>query len=95
MLSVEATYEIVETCLRPPHVQRAGRVVARHVDHVIRPLGLTNDTGRAVLAGAIELGVPADDRASRGLSGSRVRALCLVVRRLTTTYPSVRVSSAI
>src|ERR687898_110985 len=36
MLSVEATYEIAETCLCL-HVQTAGRVVARHVDHVFRP----------------------------------------------------------
>ena len=154
MLSVEATYEIAETCLCL-HVQTAGRVVARHVDHVFRPLGLTNgqfatlltlhqaapvpigdlaerltmdrstaaanlkplerrglvvsrshaidgrvrivtltDTGRAVLADAIELWVAADGRASRGLSGSQVRALCLALRRLSTTYPPVRVSSA-
>ena len=154
MLSVEATYEIAETCLCL-HVQTAGRVVARHVDHVFRPLGLTNgqfatlltlhqaapvsigdlaerltmepstatanlkplerrglvvsrshaidgrvrivtltDTGRAVLADAIELWVAADGRASRGLSGSQVRALRLALRRLSTTRPPVRVSSA-
>jgi DNA-binding MarR family transcriptional regulator len=135
MLSVEATYEIAETCLCL-HVQTAGRVVARHADDVFRPLGLTNgqfatlltlhraapvpvgdlaerltmdpstatadpkplerrglvvsrsratdgrvrlvaltDFGRAVLAAAIEFWVAADGRASRGLSGSQVRAL--------------------
>jgi hypothetical protein len=35
--------------------------------------------------------VAADDRASRGLSGNQVRALCLTLRRLSTTYPPVRV----
>jgi hypothetical protein len=52
------------------------------------------DAGRAVLADAIELWVAAEDRASRRLSGSQVRALCLALRRLSTTYPPVRVSSA-
>jgi hypothetical protein len=36
----------------------------------------------------------ADDWASRGLSGSQVRALCQALRRLSTTRPSVQVSSA-
>jgi hypothetical protein len=52
------------------------------------------DFGRAVLADAIELWGAADDRVSRGLSGSQVRALCLALRRLSTTRPPARVSSA-
>jgi hypothetical protein len=36
----------------------------------------------------------ADDRAGRGLSGSQVRALCLPLRRLSTTCPPAPVSSA-
>ena len=148
MLSLEVTYQIAETCLCL-HVQRAGRVVARHVDDVFRPLDLTNGQfamlltlhqaapvavgdlarrltmdpstaaanlkplerrglvasrshatdgrvrlvaltgiGRTVLADAIERWMAADDRASRGLSGGQVRALCFALRRLSTTRPT-------
>ncbi len=74
---------------------RRGLVVSRShaIDGRVRIVTLT-DTGRAVLADAIELWVAADDRVSRGLSGSQVRALCLALRRLSTTYPPVRVYSA-
>jgi DNA-binding MarR family transcriptional regulator len=41
MLSLEVTYRIAETCLCL-HVQKAERVVARRVDGVFRPLGLTS-----------------------------------------------------
>jgi DNA-binding MarR family transcriptional regulator len=74
---------------------RRGLVVSRShaIDGRVRLVALT-DIGRAVLADAIELWVAADDRASRGLSGSQVRALCLPLRRLSTICPSVPASSA-
>jgi hypothetical protein len=62
-------------------------------DGRVRLVALTG-FGRTVLAAAIEFWVAADDRASRGLSGSQVGALCLALRRLSTTYPPARVSSA-
>ena len=74
---------------------RRGLVVSRShaTDGRVRLVALT-DFGRAVLAGAIEFWAAVDDRASRGLSGSQVRAPCLALRRLSTTHPPVRVSSA-
>ena len=76
-------------------LERRGLVVSRShaTDGRVRLVALT-DFGRAVLAAAIEFRAAADDRASRGLSGSQVRALCLALRRLSTTYPPARVSSA-
>jgi DNA-binding MarR family transcriptional regulator len=73
-------------------LERRGLVVSRShaIDGRVRIVTST-ETGRAVLADAIELWVAADDRASRGLSGNQVRALCLTLRRLSTTYPPVRV----
>jgi DNA-binding MarR family transcriptional regulator len=41
MLPLEVTYAIAETCLCR-HVQTAGQAVARQLDDVFRPLGLTN-----------------------------------------------------
>jgi DNA-binding MarR family transcriptional regulator len=60
-------------------LERRGLVVSRShaIDGRVRIVTLT-DTGRAVLA---------------GLSGSQVRALCLALRRLSTTRPPVRVYS--
>ncbi len=75
-------------------LERRGLVVSRsHAsDGRVRLVALT-DFGRAVLAGAIEFWAAADDRATRRFRESEVRALCLTLRRLSTTYPPARVSS--
>jgi DNA-binding MarR family transcriptional regulator len=76
-------------------LERRGLVVSRShaTDGRVRLVALT-DFGRAVLAGAIEFWAAADDRATRRFSESEVRTLCLTLRRLSTTYPPARVSSA-
>jgi DNA-binding MarR family transcriptional regulator len=55
---------IAGTCLCL-HAQTAGRVVARHVDHVFRPLGLTNGQFVTLLTLHQAAPVPIGDLAER------------------------------
>ena len=72
--------------LKPLERRNLVRSVPHETDRRTRLLALTA-AGKAALANALELWIKANDRVTRGLGKSEIRALCQTLRRISAESP--------